>query len=155
MDGKGIFNPGQDISESSENVFSVYAADLDNDGDMDALSVSFFDNIVAWYENLTITTSIKKHETKTPKAFHLNQNYPNPFNPSTTIKYTLSESDKISLTIYNIIGQKIVTLVNEYKHPGEHEIRWKPKGLHSGIYFYKLQLGNGFVETKKMILQIK
>ncbi len=87
-----------------------------------------------------------------PVGYGLGQNYPNPFNPSTTIKFTLSKSSKIALKIYNLAGQEIETLVEGFRHTGEHELKWMVEGLPGGIYFYKLQAGE-FSETKKLILQ--
>lgn len=87
-----------------------------------------------------------------PKQFALYQNYPNPFNPSTRIKYQLSKPSRITLTIYNLAGQEIATLVNEFQPISEYEINWQPKGLVSGLYFYKIQAGD-FSEAKKLILQ--
>jgi hypothetical protein len=86
-----------------------------------------------------------------PKAFDLIQNYPNPFNPSTKIQYQVSNSSRVSLKIYDLIGNEVATLVDEYKPAGNYEIEFSALSLTSGIYFYKLQSGN-FVETKKMIL---
>lgn len=70
-----------------------------------------------------------------PVGYLLSQNYPNPFNPSTTIKYTLSKSSIIALKIYNLAGQEIETLVEGFRHAGEHELKWEAEGLPSGIYF--------------------
>ena len=84
--------------------------------------------------------------------FALNQNYPNPFNPSTTIRYHLPKSVFVTLRIYNLAGQEIETLVNGLQGAGEHEIIWQPKGLPSGIYFYRIQ-ADDFTETIKLILQ--
>ena len=86
------------------------------------------------------------------EGYQLNQNYPNPFNPTTTIKYHLQKPGNIILTLYNLAGQELETLVNEFQTAGEHEINWQPKGLPGGIYFYRLQAGD-FSETKKLILQ--
>lgn len=87
-----------------------------------------------------------------PKRYRLYQNYPNPFNATTTIKYLLPKSSIVTLKIFNLAGQEIQTLVNEYLNAGEHEIKWTAKELPSGIYFYRLQAGN-FSEIKKIILQ--
>ncbi len=91
--------------------------------------------------------------------FELNQNYPNPFNPVTAINYSIKEGGLVSLKIYNVLGKEIKTLVNEEKPAGTYEINFDASQLPSGIYFYKLQAGipsagsgQGFVETKKMIL---
>ncbi len=90
-----------------------------------------------------------------PEEYALDQNYPNPFNPETTIKYQLPEAGKVVLKIYNVIGQEIRTLVNEEKEAGYHNIRWdgmdnKGVSVSSGVYIYRLQVGN-FVRVKKML----
>ncbi|MBN1782649.1 choice-of-anchor D domain-containing protein [bacterium] len=84
--------------------------------------------------------------------FYLFQNYPNPFNPRTKIKYNIDVSSNVTLKIYNISGQELVTLVNEFQIAGKYEIIWQPKGFPSGIYLYRLQVGK-FSEVKKFILQ--
>jgi len=98
-----------------------------------------------------------------PQEFYLFQNYPNPFNPSTKIKYTIpvvethrDASLRVTLRVYDILGNKVATLVNEEKPAGNYEVEFsghsdEGQNLSSGIYFYKLQAGS-FVETKKMLL---
>jgi len=83
--------------------------------------------------------------------FELMQNYPNPFNPSTSIQYVISNREFVTLKIYNILGDEVVTLVNEDKEQGVYDITFDATGLSSGMYLYKLHAGS-FVETKKMIL---
>ena len=94
-----------------------------------------------------------------PLEFSLEQNYPNPFNPATSIKYTLSSKQNVQLLVYNVLGKEIATLVNEEKPAGNYEVNFDASKLSSGVYFYQLQAsdletisGQGFVETKKMIL---
>jgi len=86
-----------------------------------------------------------------PKQFDLSQNYPNPFNPSTTISYALPTDEFVSLTVYNVLGKAITTLVNEQKHAGSYNISFNASELPSGVYFYKLIAGN-YVSIKKMLL---
>jgi len=94
-----------------------------------------------------------------PTIFSLAQNYPNPFNPTTKIKYTIpsvtlrqAQSDiHITLTIYDVLGNEIATLINEQKQPGTYEVEFSGTNLPSGIYFYQLKAGS-FIDTKKMIL---
>jgi hypothetical protein len=86
-----------------------------------------------------------------PVNFELSQNYPNPFNPSTTIRFSLTESSFINLTIFNSLGEKVEELVNEVKEPGIHTIEFNAEDLPSGTYFYRLQ-ANYFTQIKKMIL---
>jgi hypothetical protein len=83
-----------------------------------------------------------------PAEYELSQNYPNPFNPSTTIRFTIPEPGNVKLIVYNIIGEQIYELMNEYKEAGGHTISFNASGLNSGIYIYKLE-SNGHVETKK------
>ena len=86
-----------------------------------------------------------------PNEFELSQNYPNPFNPSTTIRFNLPEASIVKLTIFNILGQEIRTLVNEFKESGANTINFDASDLNSGIYIYKIEAGN-FVQTRKMTL---
>lgn len=83
--------------------------------------------------------------------FILNQNYPNPFNPVTIISYSLPASAYVTLEIYNMLGQKITTLVNQEKTAGSYQVVFNAGNFSSGLYFYKLSAG-AFSETKKMIL---
>ena len=87
-----------------------------------------------------------------PSKYSLFQNYPNPFNPVTVISWQLAVSSPVKLTIYNLIGQKVMTLVDQRKPAGKHSIRFNGARLASGIYFYRLQAGN-YSSVKKMILQ--
>ena len=94
-----------------------------------------------------------------PSQFQLSQNYPNPFNPLTTIRFTISESDLVTLKVYDILGNEVTTLVNEEKSAGVYEVEFDGNGLTSGIYFYRLQAGDpstgsgqSFIDVKKMIL---
>ena len=86
-----------------------------------------------------------------PTDFQLSQNYPNPFNPSTTINYNLPEAANVKLIIYNILGQEIKTLVNEFKEAGVHTINFNASELNSGLYIYKIEAGS-FTQTRKMTL---
>lgn len=86
-----------------------------------------------------------------PSEFYLNQNYPNPFNPSTKISWQSPVSGHQTLKVFDVLGNEVATLVDEYKEAGRYEVNFDASKLSSGIYFYKLQTGS-FVETKKMIL---
>jgi hypothetical protein len=88
----------------------------------------------------------------TPTKFVLYQNYPNPFNPTTMITYQIPTISDVDISIYNILGQKVVTLVSEKKQPGYHMVEWDASGFASGLYYYKLSCDQGFVQTKKLIL---
>jgi hypothetical protein len=86
-----------------------------------------------------------------PSTYALEQNFPNPFNPGTTINFSIPTEGFVSLDVYNSIGQKVATLVNETKTAGTYAVNFDASDLTSGIYFYKISSGN-FSETKKMIL---
>jgi hypothetical protein len=88
----------------------------------------------------------------------LSQNYPNPFNPITTINYSITEEGTVELTVYNIKGQKVKTLVNERKEAGQHSIVWNGKDntnktVSSGIYFYSLSTGKKNMKKKMLLLK--
>ena len=106
--------------------------------------------------NLWSFTAIMHVNSGKPLEYALYENYPNPFNPSTTIKYSLKTAGHTKLTIYNMLGQKIQTLVNEPKTAGIHTVKWDGRNslgeqTSSGVYFYRIEAGD-FVKTKRMIL---
>ena len=90
-------------------------------------------------------------ERVVPENCSLKQNYPNPFNPTTTIEYTLPRASFVTLTVYDLLGREIHTLVNEPQLPGNHSIVFDALDIPSGVYFYKLQ-SEHFSETRKMLL---
>ena len=87
-----------------------------------------------------------------PNSFTLYQNYPNPFNPVTIINYQLSMTNDVKLTIYNLLGQKVATLVSEKQKAGHHHVEWDASGFASGVYYYRLSTDAGFVQAKKLVL---
>jgi hypothetical protein len=87
----------------------------------------------------------------TPKEYTLYQNYPNPFNPTTTIKYQIPELSFVIIKVYDVLGNEVVTLVNEEKHTGIYEVEFDGIGKPSGIYFYRLVAGS-FLATMKMVV---
>jgi hypothetical protein len=91
------------------------------------------------------------NEESIPSTFSLEQNYPNPFNPTTKISWQSPVNSWQSLKIYDVLGNEVATLVDEYKPAGIYEVNFNAVELPSGIYFYKLQVGF-FAETKKMVL---
>ncbi|MCB9247329.1 MAG: T9SS type A sorting domain-containing protein [Ignavibacteriales bacterium] len=86
-----------------------------------------------------------------PNKFNLAQNYPNPFNPSTTISFALPTASEVQLSVYNILGQQVATLVNEVKNAGTYKVNWDASNLSSGVYIYRLRAG-AQVLTNRMIL---
>ena len=99
-------------------------------------------------------TSVYVDRTKKgllPEKFTLEQNFPNPFNPGTTIQYALPYRSRVTLTIYNTLGQLVVTLVSDDIEAGYHTVQFDASNLATGVYFYRMQAGD-FVQTRKLIL---
>jgi len=104
----------------------------------------------AWTQPFYIN-SVGIVSEETPVRFVLHQNYPNPFNPVTQIQFSVLKTVNVKLTVYDILGNEVQTLVNEAFKPGEYRITFDGSNLSSGTYYYKLTAGN-FSETKKMLL---
>ena len=98
----------------------------------------------------SIVTSVK-NTYEIPAAFSLFQNFPNPFNPSTIIRFTIPKESEVNLTVYNLLGQKVITLINKELPMGTYNIRFDASKYSSGVYIYNLKAGN-YLKTKKMIL---
>ncbi len=113
------------------------------------------DNV--WIDHFIITTdnptSVEERQaTAAPQRFALLQNYPNPFNPSTTIRYAVPDNaGAVELTVFDLLGREVATLVNERKAGGEHSVTFDGGNLSSGVYYYRLRSGD-FVQTRKLIL---
>jgi hypothetical protein len=86
-----------------------------------------------------------------PSAYSLHQNYPNPFNPNTSIAYDLSEAGHVTLTVFDVLGREVMTLVNENQTAGSYSVEFNASTLSSGIYFYQLKV-NDFTDMKKMVV---
>ncbi len=97
-------------------------------------------------------TDIGDSEISTiPSDFSLNQNYPNPFNPSTTISFSIPQSEFVSIKVYNIIGKEVTTLISREMSAGNYDVQFDASNLSSGVYFYQFQAGT-FNEVRKMNL---
>jgi len=96
-------------------------------------------------------TDVENYSDSKPQQFELGQNYPNPFNQSTTINFSVPIKNKISITIYNVIGEAIEVLVDKEMQPGKYRVRWDASNLPAGVYIYKMTAGR-FVDYKKCIL---
>ncbi len=110
------------------------------------------------YINYTITNVKPIVSTEFPKRFRLHQNFPNPFNPETTIEYQVPQTSQIKIEIYNLLGQKIRTLVDNNHQPGHFQIKWNGSNelgelVPSGIYFYSLISGSSFQIRKMSLLK--
>jgi hypothetical protein len=160
-----FLNDGTGSFTARENCFfpfatgrprSVVASDFDQDGKTDIAIVTGVatgvDSLFVLYNLGGGTVGIQEEEIENiPTNFSLAQNYPNPFNPSTTIQFSLPKSGEVTLKIYNLLGEEVKTLVNEFREIGNHSVQYNANNLSSGIYFYRLQAGS-FNQVKKMIL---
>lgn len=116
-------------------------------------------NFILWANILDFdnpAVGVEQQPEQAPVSFRLLQNYPNPFNPATTIRFEVAQQAQVQLAVYNILGEEIITLVNEEVMPGSHDAVWdgkddRGKDVSSGIYLYKLNIA-GRTEIKKMIL---
>lgn len=97
------------------------------------------------------TVTIVEDENTSISSFKLEQNYPNPFNSATNIKYSIPQSSRVVIKIFDIIGKEVATLLDRYQESGSYDIIFRPDNLASGIYFYQLHVGE-FRATKKLIL---
>ena len=97
-----------------------------------------------------LTTSVISEESS-PVEFALYQNYPNPFNPQTIINYELPTMTNVELNIYNLLGQKVTTLISKKQKAGHHHVEWDASGFPSGVYFYRIKAGM-YTDIKKMLL---
>ena len=107
------------------------------------------ENGISWSKEVTIKVA-------GPEKFELSQNYPNPFNPTTNIRYRLPTKSEVKIEIYNILGHKVATLVNEIREPGVHTVNWDASFMASGLYLYQILIenesGQKFLQQKKMML---
>ena len=104
-----------------------------------------------WRRSLTEIVGIQKISSKIPDKYSLSQNYPNPFNPVTNFMFSIPKSSFVKITVFDISGKEIETLVNESLQAGTYQASWNAAEYTSGVYFYKL-VTDGYSETKKMVL---
>ena len=114
-------------------------------------NIMYFDDI-----QTDILLPVKNIAHNIPAEYSLSQNYPNPFNPSTTIKYSIpsnhnGETLNVKVIVFDILGRKVIELVNQKQSAGNYEVTFSSKNISSGVYFYSLQSG-AFLESKKMLL---
>jgi len=109
------------------------------------------DGLYIYDWNRIITNVSTLADNSIPSGYKLFQNYPNPFNPTTTIKYSLEKTGYVNLSVYDILGKKIVTLVNETQNAGIHKVNFNASELSSGVYIYRIEAGL-FTQSQKMML---
>ncbi len=142
----GKVKAGQTI-KLGESLGSFFKGEMDNIQVFNyALSQTEIDSI---YTGKTVVGV--EENIQSASQFELTQNYPNPFNPATTIKYSMYEAGFVTLKIYNILGQEIITLVNKIQSVGVYNVSFDASQFSTGVYIYRIQAGD-FTATKKMIL---
>lgn len=158
-----VNNSGFEIQRSADQSdFEVIGFVQGNGTTAEPKAYSFTDNTVisgTYYYRLKQIdfngafeySNIVEVQVGVPEKFMLEQNYPNPFNPTTNISYQLPVNGNVSIKIYDVIGNEVATLVNEFKEAGRHSVEFDASGFGSGVYFYSISSGN-FISTKKMIL---
>jgi hypothetical protein len=179
LEADGTLQLSQPIESEGIAMSSPVAGDLDNDGDLE-IAVGTVEGVSVWNyptpstvampwpmyrgnpwrtgcldDNVT-DRAIEPSVSDLPAGYTLEQNYPNPFNPQTTIRYRLAEAGPVYLAVYNILGQKVVALVDGYRAAGQHAAVWSgldasERAVSPGIYFYRLQAGQ-FDQVKKLVL---
>ncbi len=132
----------------------AYSLSLDSANNVYVMGASqsasqIFDYIVIKYNQIS---GIKPISNEIPKVFSLGQNYPNPFNPSTVLKFQVASYKPVKITIYDILGHEIETLVNRNLQPGTYEINWNAANYASGVYFYQMIVDGNIIDTKKLAL---
>ena len=144
---------GVTLAQNSSHVFQPDWASLDSmalkifidNGNDEVIDDSMF------IENQATRIGDDQGSLISPNSYNLAQNYPNPFNPVTTIKYSIPTSEFVTVKVYDVLGNQIETLVDEYKLGGSYEVNFDASNLSSGVYFYKIQAGE-YINVKKMIL---
>lgn len=105
----------------------------------------------AWTVGVSIVTGVENENGNVPTDYSLQQNYPNPFNPSTNIAYMLPRAGHVKLTVYDIFGREVASLVNDNKQAGSYTVEFDASNIASGVYYYKMEAGD-FRDVKKMLL---
>mgnify|MGYP006168891039 CR=1 FL=1 len=140
----------------NEQYCDMYFVDFSNNSFCSPYAQCLSNEDIGIQDTLNCIELVIMNKNINPYSFQLNQNYPNPFNPITSISYQVQLSGDVTLNIYDILGNKIKTLIDEPKAIGDYEIKWNGTNqigdrLSSGQYFYQLKIGD-FVSTKKMVL---
>jgi len=133
---------------NDENTLIIYSPRVANE---------FMQEFIARYrqaggEDDFVVTSSENTLSEQPGTFRLNQNYPNPFNPSTIISYQLPNNTNVRLDVYDVMGRRVATLVNGIQPAGEYNINFDASNLASGVYIYRITMGNGQHLSRKMLL---
>lgn len=150
LGGRSRYSFGTPVPGSQVRYNEDYGAML-VEASEDNITFKFFSRDNVLVDSYAIHNSISDVKDIPMRSFLLYQNYPNPFNPKTSIRYTISSKQFVSLKVYDSLGKELKILVNEEKPSGTYEVNFSSKDLPSGTYFYTIKAGE-FVQTKKMVL---
>lgn len=146
------YHPDAKLKVSNTDLTIGWARGTDNDNvGGNTYFDGYIDDIIIKNSTEVVTNIENINNEGIEKRFILCYNYPNPFNPTTVITYQLPEATHVILKVYNILGEEITTLIDEYKQSGRYNVEFNASNLVSGIYIYKLEAGN-FIDVKKMVL---
>lgn len=148
--------PGQGIAAGSGTVLLIPIALREGSTETPDFELSEVIVASAQAQRIPVTIGAPVKASVLPTTFSLSANRPNPFNPSTQIAYDVPQQAQITLTVYNLLGQEVVTLVNEVKAAGRYTVTWNGRNARgfavaSGVYVYRMVAGE-FSETKRMTL---
>ena len=137
-------------SNNSGSIYAIYF--LENGAEIDRISVSTGESVaVPAAADQVVVEITDPVATEIPDMFSLDQNYPNPFNPATSIRFGIPEVSDVKLEVYNMLGQKVATLIDGQRNAGYHSVQFDAGNLSSGMYIYRLQAGS-FIHTRKLTL---
>ena len=129
---------------------NIFLRDRVNGGLLN-LSVNDGEEIVIYDSRIDKILIGEENQINSVAEYNLEQNYPNPFNPNTILKFAIAKEGNVNLSVYNILGERVMELKNEMMKPGYYEVEFNASSLASGVYFYQLKAGD-FIQTKKMVL---
>jgi hypothetical protein len=147
-DTSSCLNTGVDSIEILGNMY--YTPNHDYTGNSRPQPVGTRPDMGAW-ESDVVNSLEQPDKLRIPVKFELKQNYPNPFNPKTVISYQLPVTSHVDLSIYNILGQRVATLVNKHQPAGDYNVQWDASSFTSGVYVYRIKTNEGFSQTKKLV----
>ncbi|MEQ9263655.1 MAG: T9SS type A sorting domain-containing protein [Balneolaceae bacterium] len=144
-----------EVGESADFLWNVRVSDGSDTLDVHGPYGNFGDDFEPIYRFITFERGVSvnnEDEVGTPREFSLDQNYPNPFNPSTNINFSLPQTSKVTLNVYDMLGRKVATLLNnEQLNAANHTVKFDASALASGMYIYRIEAGS-FTSTRKMML---
>ena len=154
IDVTDLGNP-QVLAESGniglgENLFRVGGVAIDRENKIGYVLATNV-GLAAFDLSSAMQIAVSLEQDEQPQAFRLEQNFPNPFNPSTSISFTLPQSEHVQITVHNMLGQQVQTLVNGVQAAGTHTVQFNAENLSSGIYIYRMQAGS-YASSMRMTL---